>query len=64
MSIVEVSELQFEIGYEQFNHNLAMYKLALKNPDKDFDSLPQGQKHFQYELPDWMVRKYNLEGED
>lgn len=63
MSIVEVSKLQFEIGKEQFYHNLALYKYALENPDKDFDSLPEGTKTFIYDTPEWMVRKYDLEGE-
>ncbi len=64
MSIVEVSKVQFDIGYEQFNHNLAMYKRAKSDPFRDFDKFPDGQKHFQYLLPDWAERKYNLNGED
>jgi len=64
MCIIEMSKVMFDIGREKAIHAMALYKYALKNPTKDHDSLPQGQKHFQYELPDWMVRKYNLEGED
>lgn len=63
LSIVEVSKLQFDIGFEQFNHNLAMYKRAIEDPTRDFDKFPDGQKHFQYHLPEWVQKKYNLEGE-
>jgi len=58
MSIIEVSDEQFQIGEAMFWHSFSLYKQALKTPDKDFDSFPSGQKHFVYDTPLWISRKY------
>ena len=57
LSIVEVSEEQFAIGEQQFIHAMALYKYALKNKDKDWDTYPMGCKSFVYDTPAWMSRK-------
>ena len=58
MSIIEVSDEQFQIGEAMFRHSFSLYKQALKTPDKDFDSFPAGQRHFCYDTPLWISRKY------
>lgn len=57
-SIIEVSDIQMQIGEAHFNHAMALYKFALKNPTYDYDVFPQGQKHFVYDTPNWIVKKY------
>ena len=63
VSIVQISETQFEIGQQMFEHNFALYKYALKNENRDFDQPHLGSKSFIYECPEWMEKKYLGNGE-
>lgn len=58
LSVVRCSRAMLDIGEAQFLHAMALYRYALKNPDKDWDSLQFGKKSFEYDVPDYLYRKY------
>lgn len=63
-SIIEMSDVQRQIGQAQLDHALALYDFALKNPEYDYCDFPMGQKHFQYDTKDYLVRKYLGDNEE